>query len=508
MPSSTPDLVSSIGTVSTVITVIFAVLVIIGALKGLRRGFLRQTVRTLTIIASALLAFYIVSLSVSEITAECEGQTLGEVLAQHNFQISGIEQNTLNFINSCDAETAKMLIIVPLAAIALPIIFALLFMVISALMEIVHAIICLLLGFRKSKNTMATRLLGAILGAVQGVAVCVLIMFPIANVINIADTAAQNLSAEADDASEVTVLTPLKDNLAMKLSMSLGGSALSDKFAIIDIDGESYDTRDAMTLMTELLPDFSMLEDFTFEALTEDQKAALENIENKLFTDKYVATTASGVLRELYRAVDQGIIELETEDTYKEMIVSLLSVFESSNADNIEGDMQTIIDIYIILSDSGALASISEGSDALLNSLTAKDENGDTVIRQITGKLNDNPHMKPVLTMLTKLSVSVMAESLGLSEDVAEVYENVKEGIGGINNIDPTLGETEYKQEVADIINNTLADDSVNIELEPEIVDGMADYVYENYKDKELSEDEINDIILSYYDSYLQHTAP
>ena len=44
------------------------------------------------------------------------------------------------------------------------------------------------------------------------------------------------------------------------------------------------------------------------------------------------------------------------------------------------------------------------------------------------------------------------------------------------------------------------------IELDPEIVGGIADYIDENVEVKdEYTDEEINDVILSYYDVYLEY---
>ena len=72
--------------------------------------------------------------------------------------------------------------------------------------------------------------------------------------------------------------------------------------------------------------------------------------------------------------------------------------------------------------------------------------------------------------------------------------------------------EEEYKAEVSTSLDTILKDNG--IELDTEIVDGMADYIYENYDDlnmagleegSELSEQKMNDIIFSYFDAYMEY---
>ena len=121
--------------------------------------------------------------------------------------------------------------------------------------------------------------------------------------------------------------------------------------------------------------------------------------------------------------------------------------------------------------------------------------------------LNENEHTRSLTGVLTKVSVSVMAKAYGdgLGIDTEQTYENVKSGLSKISGIDKGLTDEEYTAEVASTINTTLKDSE--IDLEPGVVDEMAKYVTENYKEKldgELTDEELDDIIISYYDAYLK----
>ena len=141
------------------------------------------------------------------------------------------------------------------------------------------------------------------------------------------------------------------------------------------------------------------------------------------------------------------------------------------------------------------------------DALAQTDENGDTVIRSVSAMLNENEHTRSLTGVLTKVSVSIMAKAYGdgLGIDTEQTYENVKSGLSKISGIDKGLTDEEYTAEVASTINTTLKDSE--IDLEPGVVDEMAKYVTENYKEKldgELTDEELDDIIISYYDAYLQ----
>ena len=111
---------------------------------------------------------------------------------------------------------------------------------------------------------------------------------------------------------------------------------------------------------------------------------------------------------------------------------------------------------------------------------------------------------------VTELSVALISSSIGLDEDATEVYNNVKEGMKDVLAIKPTdypdteEGKEQYKEDLSKELDTTLKENG--IELEPEIIDGIADYIDENVEIKdEYTDEEINDVILSYYDAYVKY---
>ena len=138
--------------------------------------------------------------------------------------------------------------------------------------------------------------------------------------------------------------------------------------------------------------------------------------------------------------------------------------------------------------------------------LTRKDENGETVVNKVIAILKSNERTKPIVVTLTKISVSSMANKLGTGEDTAAIYENVKSGVNETLKIKKTDYQSteEYTAAVSASLDQTLTDNG--IELEADIVDSMAQYVTDNYSDVEsVTDEELNDIILSYYDAYVDY---
>ena len=144
----------------------------------------------------------------------------------------------------------------------------------------------------------------------------------------------------------------------------------------------------------------------------------------------------------------------------------------------------------------------------MLTTLTKRDENGITTVKKVIDTINKNERTKPLTTMLTNLSVSVMRDATGLDESTLATGDNIKASINAktmkLNKSD-YASEEEYVAAVSDSLDETLKENNIN--LEKEVVDNMAKYISDNYGDKsEISDEEANDILLYYFDAYLEHT--
>lgn len=484
--------------VTTAITVIFAVLIILGAIKGLCRGISRQVVRTITIVASAALSFFVFTGLYESVDAFLAGKTIGEVLNEVGVTDRGGDSAWIELVSGFSTESINGIVFILLSVTIIPLLFTIGFILISAVGEIVHVIISAILGFKKSKNNTSTRIMGSVLGAIQGALVAGIIIFPLAN----AATTVSGLEPRDDAiASVISVADEITAHPAVALTMKLGGDRLAQGFSVTEINDSKHDARDSARLFAEVYLDIEQLGEISLACPSAEQKAIINRIEEKLFSDAIVKDMASRLLSELATAVDEGRIALELEDPFGEMLRTTISIFKDSSSENIEPDMQTILNVYFILSDGGVLSAAESGSDEVLDAFIADDGNG-TVISRVIDELSLNERTKPIVTMLTKLSLSIMADNLGLDESTDAIYETVVDGLNEIASIDATLPEEEYTSAVSDVIHEVLSSEGVEIELDESIIDEMAKFVYDEYRGVELTEDEINDILLSYFEAY------
>ena len=219
----------------------------------------------------------------------------------------------------------------------------------------------------------------------------------------------------------------------------------------------------------------------------------------------YLSSMVSGILSDMGRAAQDGIIPFKANPPFDELLHSLFSIFATSNKDNVEADLHTILDVYFLLSDGGSLKAYGSegGEDDMKNSLISKDESGVTLITKVVEILNANEHTKPLVTTLTKMTMTMMAEQLGGEYNVVEAYDKVKEGFAGVAAIDRESYGTDEEYEAArdQELSSTFSENG--IELDDATVNEIGDYIDEYYGDKEeITDEEMNDILLYYYDIY------
>ena len=186
-------------------------------------------------------------------------------------------------------------------------------------------------------------------------------------------------------------------------------------------------------------------------------------------------------------------------------VTSIVTVFSDSSRANLGGDLNTVIHIYFILADNHVIANFYEDDD-LRDCLLTPHEDGKNVIDYVVDELYLNPRTAGIVNALTEISVKIMCEELNLEDDAKEIYENVKTDVTDILNMNESdfSSTEEYREAVSTELKETL--DNNNITLDENIVESMSEFIAENYNETsgEITDEDINKAILSYYKSYAE----
>ena len=215
----------------------------------------------------------------------------------------------------------------------------------------------------------------------------------------------------------------------------------------------------------------------------------------------------TGIVSDMGKAMEKGIIPISAPAPYDVILNPVISMLATSNSDNFKTDVDTVLEVYFLLSDYGVMKSFGEeGADAMSQAFTVEIE-GKTVVARVVEILNSNERTGVLVKALTDMSLTILAQQLGGTDapfDVVEAYDSIKTGVQDIVKLDKeSYGDDieKYEEDRNALLNETLTEN--NIILEADIIDGIGDYIDENYGDQdELTDEEFNNIILSYYDAY------
>ena len=514
---------------SIVMLAIVGVSALYGAYKGARRGLFRQVIRSTTVLVSVFISVYLIKLLSNILTKWIGNRTGEEILAMlesRQISVSGFESLIVNL----DGDTMCRLLSIPLALIVLPICFILCFLIVKLIMLIPHAIISRVLGFTHRRNNALTRLLGCALGTVQGIIVAAIIIAPVAGLVTEFSTAAEEMHIEATDTENDTTfasfydenIEPIVNDRVVKAVSRCGGRQFYNTLATVKIDGTKYNmVTTVKDPAIKIAANTDALQGWDWKKPTEENEAAIKNMIDAICESDYTAHLVTNLFAYASHVYEDSSFTADMEPPLSDVVEAAFDTISMIDQSSLREDLTSLTDSYFVLARENVIYAIEHGdTDAITDALIKEcvDENGNqtTVIKTVITTLNDNKHTAPLVTTLAKISVSTMAQQMGMGEDMHQMYEEVRGGLFdtlSISKEDKT--EEEYKAEVSTSLDTVLKDNG--IELDTEIVDGMANYIYDNYDelnladvgdDAELSEQKMNDIIFSYFDAYMEYVNP
>ena len=507
--------------ISLSIYIIMGVAIIGGIVFGLRRGFGKTIIRLITVVVS-LVAAYIIASSLSGLIATFfEGKTLSEAISAFSDWVGGfvpgftivIPEEIQDILNYFDTETVQNLLSLVICLFITPVLFATSFYALKLVSILIYWLISLMCGMISYKKGFLSTIGGALVGVVQGVVISLALLIPIAGFTQLASEA--RLAVQQSDAPDytkeqvediyATYLDSTLNNPMLQLINSLGGEAMFTGLTTATINDYTVDMGEEAKEMFLIYVDGIALADIDIynpAPWSEHLIRVTEDIGQQRFT----ATTISGLLRSLANALDGGAIVIPAEEPYKSLIYDMFLTLKTSNKDNLEGDLKTLVNIYLIMGEHHLLQEMVEGTnDGILNKMLIETDSGKIVIDLIIDELEKNPRMVVLLDTFAKISVAALSQSVDLGEDATEIYNNVKDGVNDVlkTNKEDYETEEEYKEALGENLDNTLKENGIT--LDEEIISEMTNYIAENYSDKEeITDRDVADAILYYYSAYME----
>ena len=158
-----------------------ALFLLIGIIRGLLRGFGKEFLSLLTLAISAVVSFALCTRAYAQVHEYLAGKTVGAVLAETQWQLSGTLADALNNLT---IGTAELVFAIPITIVVLPIAFVTLTMLLQLILGILRLIIDLI--FFRGEKSGASRFGGMLLGIVRGGVVAALLLLPISGLLSLA----------------------------------------------------------------------------------------------------------------------------------------------------------------------------------------------------------------------------------------------------------------------------------------------------------------------------------
>ena len=499
---SEPAFALSLNTSIPICTIFFALCVFLGGVRGAGRGLVRQIIHTVLTAVSAFIAYSSTSSLWITTVTKLESMPVEELTAEA-VSSGYISLEIAHMIEQFDIKTLEFIIAPAFGVIVIPIAFAVTFIAINAVMQIVYKITTGIFAPKGSRE--GGRLPALAIGVIEGVLIGLVILVPAVAAVEAADTVSEAIveeNGENETTNNIEVFTndPLVNTLA-----PLGIDTVLDSFATLEVDGVTLNVREEFTKMAKLVVhDVKVFEGTKWLELTETDKSSLDDtiddIESSTYMTELITKILNGTGYILHDMIEtDGVADDETA-TLK-IVAPLLSIFENVESDDLHDVLATFVDFYYLLSDESVFPAFSSSdTNALAESFTKTDEEGKTVLTKALDILNSNEYTAPLTTVLVEMTLEVMLGEE--SAEVGELYDDVK---GDFNSIVTSIDTTKPKEEqVADTSAQLItALEENGITVEEEVADGMAEYIVDNYSGTEnLSDEEFNDIIFSFYEEY------
>lgn len=507
--------------ISLSIYLIMAISAISGLLFGLGRGFGKGIIRLITIVISLITAYIIASSISGWLAGFFAGKTLLEAIAMFSDWVGGFipgfaitfTEEIENILVHIDAVTAQNLISLVLCLFICPVIFSFVFYILKVATMLIYWLVSLMCGM-VGKKSLISSLGGGLVGAVQGMVISLVLLIPIAGFTQLASEAriavqeseVPTYTKEQVEGFYTEYLDYTLKNPMLEAINTFGGDVMFTGLTTATVEEEKVDMGEAAKDIFLIYVDGVTLYDIDFihpAPWSEHLIRITEDIGSKPFT----ASTISGLVRSIANAFDAGALVIPADEPIKSLILDMFKTLKTSNEYNLEADLKTLVNIYLIMGEHGLLEEIAEGtSEGILDKMLIKTDNGEIVIDLIIDELGKNERTALLLDSFAKISVAALSSSITLEEDATEIYNNVKDGVNEVLQTKKEDYETteEYKEALGESLDETLKDNGIN--LEEGVIDEMANYIAENFSDKEeITDQDVTDAILYYYSAYMNN---
>lgn len=462
---------------------LIAALVILGVdmLYGFGRGLGRTVVRLITMIISAVAAYF----AAKTLCRAFENKALDQV---QEF-LKGNETLATLFADNPDVLTSVSVLAEVLVA---PLLFFLCYLVFKLLTFFVYAIICGIFGIGKKKErTFVSRIAGLAVGAVAGVVGVLVLVIPVCGYSDYVNDTLIALresgiaeNAELEEYRE-GYLAPIADTPGCSTLYGTLGKPVFDGLTTGELDGEKVVLKSETLALLHMAGSAKSLAGKDISTYGEEESAAVREIAAEMGDSVILTHVGSAMLKDLsvrWMAGEPffGVPRPTINEDADILVNGILAIFSTSNAQNIEGDLTGIADIFSVCIKYDLFACFSTESDG--NVMLVRLSNG--FLSEVQTILKSAPRMAPISNAISDIGMRYMIDRLGVPGEYAENYPQLMADMAStLRTLYDDQGNVN-KEAFSENLSAVLADNGVDIK--PEAVDLIANGIAEHFTKEEI----------------------
>lgn len=465
------------------------IFVVLGAVLGFRRERKHSFLRLVTVAASLVLAYLISAPIANGIDAAALLESVPQL---------------------AEALAAMPSLLPFVLAVFRPLVFCILFFVLHLVTFILYLILSHFIGYTKKEK--GRPILGAFFGLVQGLLVAAVLLTSVLGYVTLADDA---ITAYTEAGGETTreeasydlatlqaeQLAPVRENTTLRMA-GQWTAPLFEKLSSAKIGEKDVSLSTELPVLLKAYGEISVLTGKAPADFGDAEAAALRALSDLLDESEFVpavtaellsAVTGKWVAGEPFLMIEKPAIEGELDPLFTEM----LKVFSTSTADSIRADLDTVVELFVLMVDYDVLK--TEKGEEIFDKVTAVNaETGKTFIKAAVQLLDANPHFASLRTAIMDLGARTVISQLGTAEEIRESCEPmVSEIVDILKNAEGDTNEEKIAA-LTPTLREELTENGVTVP--DEVVDEASRFLLNELESEgkdlsELTNDDIFDIL-------------
>lgn len=481
-----------------IVKMIMPIIVIVILGFGALWGFIRKLHRTLFRFVFLLLAMGAAFFLAKQFSGAVSGLVFDVLKSAEIKELTDILENS----------EATELVGLLCRLLATPFLFLVFYIVLKPISWIPYKICSILFGVKGPR--LLGRSSGALAGLLCGLVGLLVFVTPVFGYLNLADDVVNHFLSEEEIPEEYAIVADIADTPVAAQVHELLGARMFTALTTETVDEGAISLEQEVKSIVAVVEDATVLAEKSPEEYGPAEADTMDRLAHDVGQSQILSSLLSSVLSDVSDAWLKGeeAFGMSKPDMGADMqgiVDAFLTVFSTSDAQNIEQDLTTFADVFGIFIEEEMLTMLSD-EEGNMNAFVEKLVS-DGVAAELYGVLDRNPRMAPVKAAIIDTGMRLVLDQLGVSDELLENHGDVMESIvnvaQGAVNADGTLNtesltsglqgvleenDIEVSEEVTQIVADGIAETFTAEELENLTVPELVDKLIDRFADAELPE--------------------